>query len=370
MSNLLNNIACNNLPKIYCDNLSFCTNPVVSILMITYNHEKYIAEAIEGMLSQKTTFNFELIIGEDRSTDSTLAIAISYQKKFPSIIKIVTSSNNVGFGLNFKRIVQEARAKYIATCEGDDYWIDEDKLRDQVDLMESDEKLALVHTDHAIRQDFWGSKFITSPRGRYADLQDKSHLFGNIQAEIVDGLVTHTSTVLVKAIILKSFVDDSISDAPGAFYDRSLNSWYTLHGNAGYIDRPSTVYRVWGGSFMRANSVSYYKMGLDLYLFNEEFFKRYPDFAALYPDTIKRELSLLLMAAMKMGDICKIGWVNDKFKEYSFTHEIPRWKIFFLNNYFFAFGLRNFFFIRKIGRELSRKTSIYFGFIERLKLDD
>lgn len=110
---------------------------LVSINCITYNHEKYIAEAIESFLMQETNFEFEIVIGEDCSTDNTRNIVQTYAKKYPEKIVLVTSEKNVGMQENERRIYLKSRGKYIADCEGDDYWTDPHKLQKQIDYMES-----------------------------------------------------------------------------------------------------------------------------------------------------------------------------------------------------------------------------------------
>ena len=109
---------------------------LVSISCITYNHEDYIADAIEGFLSQKTAFDYEIIIGEDYSTDGTKAIVEGYIKRYPDKIKMVTSAKNIGAIKNWKRVFNASQGKYIAECEGDDYWTDPYKLQKQVDYLE------------------------------------------------------------------------------------------------------------------------------------------------------------------------------------------------------------------------------------------
>lgn len=106
----------------------------VSVAMPTYNQKAYIRDAIEHVLRQKTTFPFELIIGEDRSTDGTRDIVSSYQEENPDIIRVVTSNSNVGAAANNRRILETCRGKYIAFCDGDDYWHDLEKLQKQVDF--------------------------------------------------------------------------------------------------------------------------------------------------------------------------------------------------------------------------------------------
>ena len=121
-------------------------NPLVSVLMITFNHRPYIAEAIEGVLMQKTDFPIELVIGEDCSTDGTREIVLEYQKQHPDAIRVITSERNVGASPNELRTFKACRGKYIAFCEGDDYWHHPHKLQKQVDILEEDLDVGLVHT--------------------------------------------------------------------------------------------------------------------------------------------------------------------------------------------------------------------------------
>lgn len=123
------------------------TQPLVSVKMITYNHAPFITQAIEGILRQKTTFPFELVIGEDCSTDGTREIVIDYQKKHPDIIRVITSDKNVGMKRNGLRTLKACQGKYIAFCEGDDYWHHPGKLQKQVDYMERHPECGLVFTE-------------------------------------------------------------------------------------------------------------------------------------------------------------------------------------------------------------------------------
>lgn len=117
---------------------------MVSINCITYNHGSYISKALDSFLMQKTNFKFEIIIGEDCSTDNTRSIVESYQKKYPDKIKLITSDKNVGARNNSRRVFNASQGKYIAACEGDDYWIDEYKLQKQFDYMEQNSECGLV----------------------------------------------------------------------------------------------------------------------------------------------------------------------------------------------------------------------------------
>lgn len=108
---------------------------ILSVCMITYNHERYIRDAIEGVIMQKTDFQFELVIGEDCSTDHTLNICKEYLNKYPDLIKLLTVEKNIGAMPNMIRTINSCNGKYIAFCEGDDYWINPNKLQKQVDFL-------------------------------------------------------------------------------------------------------------------------------------------------------------------------------------------------------------------------------------------
>jgi glycosyltransferase involved in cell wall biosynthesis len=120
-------------------------NILVSIICNTYNHENYIADAIEGFLMQKTDFHYEILIHDDASTDKTADIIREYEKRHPDLIKpIYQTENQYSRGVKVGRLNRErAIGKYIAVCEGDDYWIDPQKLQKQVKYMESHPECSL-----------------------------------------------------------------------------------------------------------------------------------------------------------------------------------------------------------------------------------
>jgi len=112
-------------------------NPLLSVVSVTYNHESHIARMIEGVLAQKLDFEYEFIIADDCSTDGTLTICKKYQAEHPDLIRIISGPSNLGAVANEWRAFEAARGKYIATCEGDDFWTDPMKLQRQVCFLES-----------------------------------------------------------------------------------------------------------------------------------------------------------------------------------------------------------------------------------------
>ncbi len=131
-----------------------CKHPVVSVHMLTYNHEKFIAQAIEGVIMQETDFEYELIIGEDASQDKTREICLEYQKKHPDKIRVLWSEENVTkpYGGNGARVTARCRGEFIAFCEGDDYWTDPKKLQKQVDVLHKHNECSFCFANAQIYQ--------------------------------------------------------------------------------------------------------------------------------------------------------------------------------------------------------------------------
>ncbi len=121
--------------------------PIVSICTITYNHKNFIAEALDSFLMQETNFPFEIVIDEDCSPDGTAEVIKKYMEKFSHIIKANLREKNVGGHINAKENIQRSKGKYIALCEGDDYWTDPSKLQKQVDFLDNNKEYAISGHD-------------------------------------------------------------------------------------------------------------------------------------------------------------------------------------------------------------------------------
>lgn len=169
--------------------------PLVSIRCITYNHEKYIRDALEGFVMQKTNFKFEAIVHDDASTDNTAAIIQEYAEKYPEIIKPIFETENQysKHDGSLTRIMNAAcKGKYIALCEGDDYWIDPYKLQKQVDLMENNPNCSLCyHACKNIYEDESCTPFGETVKETYNALYILNYPF-------------QTATVLIKKEVLLS----------------------------------------------------------------------------------------------------------------------------------------------------------------------
>lgn len=111
--------------------------PKVSVCTIAYNHEKYIEACVRGVFMQQCAFDFEMVIGDDCSTDGTLAILERLQQEFGSRLRILSRKQNLGLAKNFENTYANCRGEYTALCEGDDYWTDPLKLRKQIEALEA-----------------------------------------------------------------------------------------------------------------------------------------------------------------------------------------------------------------------------------------
>ncbi|MEI8198961.1 MAG: glycosyltransferase family 2 protein [Eubacteriales bacterium] len=134
----------------------------VSVALVVYNHEKYVIQAIESILMQDVDFSYEIIVGDDKSTDRSREILLGYKEKYPERITLLFQDENVGGTKNIYDLFMKSKGKYIAVLEGDDYWLDRKKLQKQVDFLENNnEYLGVSHLIEA--RDISGKYISTQP---------------------------------------------------------------------------------------------------------------------------------------------------------------------------------------------------------------
>lgn len=130
--------------------LNYTYPPQVSVFCMVYNHETFLVQCLEGFLMQKCLFDFEIVVGEDYSKDESREILLKYQVKFPGKFKLLLHDQNVGAFSNQNIVLSNCTGKYIALCEGDDYWTDPLKLQKQVDFLEINQEYSITFTDYEI----------------------------------------------------------------------------------------------------------------------------------------------------------------------------------------------------------------------------
>ncbi len=216
--------------------------PLVSVIMITYGHEKYIEEAIRGVFLQKTNFPLELIISNDKSPDSTDEIIKNIIKSAPENISVnyIQHLENIGMLPNFISTLKMAEGKYIAVCEGDDYWTDENKLQKQIDFLEKNEDFTL--TFHNV--------FIRNGETLRMDLDYEKRLSSKDIYTIDDlskGNFIHTLSVVFRNMEIE-FPEWYFSSFLG---DYPIWLWLSKKGKIKYFPEKMGIYRenvgVWSG---------------------------------------------------------------------------------------------------------------------------
>ena len=224
--------------------------PTVSVFMMAYNHEKYISEAIEGVLMQKVKFDFDIVIGEDCSTDNTRKIILDYQAKYPGKFKLILHETNVGAFANQNFVLGSCTGKYIAMCEGDDYWTDPYKLQKQVDFLEANPDCSLCfHATEFIHNDV-SKNFIHRPKKIQNDgkFTIKHAILGG------GGFMATNSMMFSKVHITEQptwIIGLPIGDLP-------LMLLLASKGKIGYIDEEMGVYRVTSSSESWSSSMQNY----------------------------------------------------------------------------------------------------------------
>ena len=220
--------------------------PLVSIKCMTYNHKDFIAQALDGFLMQKTDFPFEVLVHDDASTDGTDDVIREYEKKFPKIIKPIYETENQwskGNGAHHVKIDAQIKGKYIAICEGDDYWLDENKLQMQVSFLEKNNDYTMS-CHNAIKKDLTNGKESLFNKEDFSILGPK---------ELILEWHIPTASIVLRKKILKKILPTKKEYVQG---DIQLSLACYDNGKIHYISKPMSVYRynLSGSATARSNS--------------------------------------------------------------------------------------------------------------------
>jgi glycosyltransferase involved in cell wall biosynthesis len=204
--------------------------PLVSIVMITYGHENYIIEAIEGVLMQEVNFPIELLIANDNSPDNTDLVVKNFLKNHPksSIVKYIKHDENKGMMLNFIFALRQCTGDYIAICEGDDFWTNTNKLQLQVDFLEQNKNFVGSFHNVSVKNTFNKNESLFYSKSK------KSSSFG-INRIISKNPIPTLSVVFRKTYLqlTKDFSNFVVGDWPLHILIAQFGDYYYINKNMG-----------------------------------------------------------------------------------------------------------------------------------------
>ncbi len=268
------------------------SRPLVSICTITYDHEKFIEEALDSFLMQQTDFPFEIVIDDDASKDKTPEIIGKYAEKYPKIINANLRKKNIGSKKNYLYNLSRAEGKYIAICEGDDYWIDECKLKKQTDFLEKNNDYVMI-AHNVLSIDF------SNP--------DKFFLSRNQNIKERDFTLIDMISMNPIPSLTKMFRNNYVNEIPGIFddifmVDRIHNILLSQYGKCKFINQITGVYRKHSEGISDRFRQENYKSKLFFYDQEEKFLyacSKY--FSGMFNDEIDNLIEKLNYKKMKLA---------------------------------------------------------------------
>jgi len=277
----------------------------VSVSLVTYNQEKYIVQAIESILMQKTDFNFEIIIGEDESQDNTRSIVMEYRRRYPDKIRLFLNARNdknFSDGMpagrqNLINNLNNANGEYIAFLDGDDYWTSPDKLQRQVNFLDTHPNYSMCFHSIQMVSEEGQLMSIKSPKGKKQIYTLRDLLKGNF---------IFKCSAMYRRGLFKEF--------PEWFYKTPLADWplYILnakHGDIGYIDKVMGAYRVHSeGIYSSKGEIEQVKGTIEIYPHINNYLDYRYNFlikSRMYFKLIEKKMGIAL-ESLKLGRIVSI----------------------------------------------------------------
>lgn len=229
--------------------------PEISVIVVAYNEKEYIAETLESIMAQKTNFKFEILCHDDASTDGTQDVILEYQRRFPDIVVPILQKENKmqnGHQIVVEYCYPKARGRYIAYCDGDDYWVNDNKLQKQYDFMESNKDYVMcLHNFDFL--DVESGRFSSSGCGtKDRDMQVEEFILWDSMK------VPQIGTSIFRADLAKERPELFIKIGGGSnslrpISDQPLYIYLALHGKVKYFADVMSIWRrrgveSWGGT--------------------------------------------------------------------------------------------------------------------------
>lgn len=268
--------------------------PIVSICCITFNHARYIRACLDGFIMQKTNFSFEVLINDDCSTDGTIDILKEYSERYPNIIKPIFHDENQ-YSKGIRRILAtfvypKVKGKYVALCEGDDYWTDPLKLQKEVDFLESNPDYGLVYTGARVLQEKTGvlSENLSCQQNYVSLLTNEDRII--------------TLTTCFRKELLNKFHQDITCCSQWLMGDLPLWLYFSFYSKIKWLPEITGVYRFLENSASHSTNINK-KIKFSLSAFE---CRKYFDERFSYGQYFKQ------IATFEFNDLCKISICYNK----------------------------------------------------------
>lgn len=208
---------------------------MISVIVCTYNQEKYITQAIDSILNQKSSIEFEILIGDDCSTDGTSKIVDQYQILYPSIVRVIRSSKNCGASYNIVRLIENARGEYVSICDGDDYWLSDEVLQLQYDYFKKNPEVGMLCAK---------AKCYIQKDRKFLGVLGSNIAEDFLQMCIRNQDVAAPTIAFRRHLLLKCISDSKWYIENNYFYDTIMTYWFSCNSKVKFIDKEIAVYRV------------------------------------------------------------------------------------------------------------------------------
>ena len=208
---------------------------MISVLVCTYNQEKYLAQTLDSILMQKCDDAFEILIGDDCSTDGTGKLADDYQLRHPDKVRVIRPEKNGGASLNMVRLIENAKGEYLSICDGDDYWLSNDVLQKQLDVFKSSPDIGMLCAK---------AKCYIQEEGRYKGTLGYAGA-EDLMTMLKDNRDVAAPTIAFRTDLMRKciaecgwYIDQNF------FYDTIMAYWFAYNSQVKFIDEELAAYRV------------------------------------------------------------------------------------------------------------------------------